>query len=330
MAISKSFRKIYDDDGKAYYFSTIAFKNSITRYCSDKRKADINMTQELLTADLSEKISKSTEAIRKWIKGENGPNDIEVVKDIAEFFDQDYKYFLVPSEKMRIPDKVIEIDASQHDEKGLVLEFHKMLSDFIYDYIGGDFRNVYVERRYWDSLVGDIDEEINDYIFNAYKQLERIALEISTDTYNKLHRFITECKVFATVGYIEATPKMASLVKINPRWIKANPYLEKIADYSRCMDFDEERFLNYKDSVDALIEPFKKEASGISFSFGVKEARRQFENPIFDAVDTTKLIDENELHNYYFYEPYEAVPMELAKTLTLLFKQDFPQYFGNN
>ncbi len=331
MAISRQFKSIYEENETEYVFSTRAFRQAMQQYVSMRNKEDDDKyTQEKFLSEVGEKINKSPEAIKQWIRGNNGPSDIGVVKDIAEIFDVDFKRMLVPRKILSDKDKEIDFKVTANDEKSVVMQFHAILSDFIYDYIGGDFRDLFIDRRY-GVYAEDIDKDIADFIFNLYKQLEKVALALSVDTYQKLHRYITECKVFAYNGMDEATPHLYGLVMQNPRWIEANPYLKTIANYSYSTSFEDTLFFWKKDEIEELVEPFKKEAScdyigSASMGFW-SDYRGEHVGLGVDEADKAQYISGDDVWEYFFYEPYEAVPMELAKTLTMLFRKDFPQFF---
>lgn len=61
---------------------------------------------------------------------------------------------------------------------------------------------------------------------------------------------------------------------------------------------------------------------------GYDYIREEMASSISDYSDNEEeFISYDDHEDYYYHQPYEAVPMELAKTLTMLFREDFPQYF---
>ncbi len=329
MAKSKQFRTIYEENGNEFIFSSYALKTQILKTSSDYRKNDQKKTQTQIIEELSDKVHASTDAVYQWVRGSNGPGDITIVKDIAEYFGIDFRALIVPRSVLQNISKS-ESEIVGTDEKDLIMQFHAVLADFIYDYIGNDFRNVYLERRYDAYETFDLDAEISNYIFNVYRQLEKVSLKLSPETYTKLHRFITECKVFANVGVFEATPHMRTLLKYNPRWIEINPFLKIIAEYSNYDDFDGALLFATKKDLDALKSKFNEEADcwyidGFASTLGGYGIDKMG----LGIEDKNDYVPEEDRGNYYFFEPYEAIPMELARTLTLLFRADFPQYFNN-
>lgn len=329
MAISKRFKTIYEENGYEFVFSSRTFKNEVISFCSNARREGTKFTQDQILNELGERLNKSPEAVKQWMRGNNGPSDISVVKDIADYFDTDFKNFLIPKKIINDKTREIEFKITPDDEKSIVLQFHAILSDFIYDYIGGDMRDLFIERLH-DIYMDDIDKEIQDYIFNLYKQLERVSLILTPDTYKKLHRFITECKVFSYNGVYEATPHFCDLLQDNPRWAEINPYLNIIAEYASFTSFDGALFFLPKEKVDSLVAPIKLETDCGHLLWEDNDVWQGYRSGRvgMGVDDKEEYISKEEAWDYYFFEPHEAVPMELAKTLTLLFRADFPQYFG--
>lgn len=330
MAISKRFKVIEEENGVNYIFSNRDFKIQVGKRQNSSSDSSNKITQEQIFEELAEKLHKSAEAVRQWFRGNNGPSDIDVVKDIANYFGVDYKELLSRVEAMPQRNGNFEFSFSGLDEKSIIIDFHSFLTEFIYEYIGTDLRDPYVERQYGISG-NELDIEIEDYIFSLYKELEKVALKVSPDTYKKLHRFITECKMFATVGTDEATPHMSSLVYVNPRWKDINPHLDIIAVYSESLDFDEALIGFSKDEVNELTKDLREEAGAcyIGNLYGNDFVRYvPFTREPLSEEENSKYISEDEHWNYYYHKPDEAVPMELAKTMTMLFRADFPQFFS--
>ena len=91
------FRKLYKEDGVSYIFNTEAFNRLIAEKKISSRKEDDSQTQDEIEFDIASKIHKPYESVRNWTKGSNGPGDIGLVKDIAEYFDVDFMTLLIPT-----------------------------------------------------------------------------------------------------------------------------------------------------------------------------------------------------------------------------------------
>lgn len=325
MSISNNFRTIYEDGNNEYVFSCKALKKHISHACTESKRLGSSKSQGTIMTEIAGVVNKSPEAVKQWVKGYNGPSDIDVVRDLASYLNIDFMELLVlkgPTRK-----ESTEFIVSGNDEKSIVIELHAILAEFIYNYIGSEMRDAYIVRHY--GIGSEVfDDEISDYILNVYKQLEKNALKISSDTYRKLHRFITECKVFATIGTFEGHPYMSTLVKDNPRWIKINPHLKYVADYSAYGDFDYALCYTPKKEMDELVRDFKEEANCEYIGMGYDYIREEMDSSISEQSAQNELISDDDYQDYYYHQPYEAVPMELAKTLTMLFREDFPKYFN--
>lgn len=300
-----SFRPIYRKDGIAYVFNTEAFNGLIRERKSASRKMEDTQTQDEIILEICEKKKMSYETVRNWAKGSNGPGDIDLVKDLAEYFDVDFMTLLIPKDQISGGINV-NVDISGTDDKSVIKEFHSILTDFIYDYFGCEVGDFYLARHngMWSEY---FNEEKSELLFNLYRQLDKVSLLISKDTYDKLHRFITEIKVLSDFALHDGRPFLKSLLMENSRWLDINPHLDIVSEYSAEDSFEHAVKYSSKEQLDSIFEEFQKESDAfctITYEY-------------FTSEDCS-----------YFPEPYELVPMELAKTLTMLFKKDFSEYYG--
>lgn len=333
MARSRNFRTLEKENGICYIFSTEEFKKQESKRQHNSLEEGNRITQDQLWQELAQSLNldpvTGAGTVKKWHNGHNGPNDIELVKDLAKYFGIAYKDLLIKKDTLPQRKEDIVFSISGNDEKSIVIDFHTLLIEFIYNYIGTEDRDSYVDRHY-DIEPDEREEEIEDYLFNLYRELEKKAIRISDDVYKKIHRFISECKVFSTVGIDEGTPHLSSLIALNPRWSEINPHLKLVAKYSGAVDFDDALVVMNRKDIQDLTEEFAKEARGRNVGTLLPHDFKRVDvlsGMPYTEKENQDYISFEEHWDYFYFEPYEAVPTELAKTLTMLFKADFPQFF---
>lgn len=89
------------DNNVEFIFNSDAFKMLVKVF---QKTSDSNKTIDEIRFDIAMHCNKSDETVRKWYRGHNGPNEIETVKSIADFFKVDYHVLLTenPDAKTRI------------------------------------------------------------------------------------------------------------------------------------------------------------------------------------------------------------------------------------
>ena len=299
MAISKSFRALYTENDQGYVFSPGAFSELITEKYKDSRLSAQPMTKEKIREAIADITYKSPESVKKWEKGDNGPSDIQVVKDIAKYFDVDF-HALLTSIEHTTGRKVPEIYAS--DERSIIMQLYSILVDFIYDYVGSN-NTCYAIKHLGNSLT---TEDVSGYIYDVYRQLDKVSFNISETTYNKLHRIVTECKTLGDLGY-PPVPYLDLWVSINKRWKELNPRLEVIGQYEGVEDYWDAKEDFEPEAFDELMKPFREEVGQMDVEIGGVPTKEDFS----------------------FFDSYQLVPMELVKTLKLLFRNEFPELSGS-
>lgn len=297
MAISKMFKGIYEENSIEYVFNDKAFKKAVIEKKSNSRKTGENLTQDRILEEIADKTSKTPDAVKRWLNGYNGPGDISLVKDIADYFGIDYHDLLSVKQEFNF---TIE----RGDEKSIITHFYKLLSDFIYTYVGGHKMS---SEKIEEIVSGDadLDDEVDAYIFDLYKLLDNVALEISSETYSKLHRYFAECRAISRIGDKAITQCFSDWPIYNTRWNAANPRLYVAALIAEQCFHD--KFEEQQQLYDGYIEETGFESFIKSHNYSNDQASYVIE----------QLLPSD----------YEILVMEFARTLTLLFQSDFPQYF---
>ncbi len=299
MATSKRFRVIIIENGEEYIFNPKAFDKLILEKKASSEKDDSNNTIEKIISNISEKTNVSEEGVRKWRKGNNGPSEGKIVKKIADYFDVDYHILLTNK-------KEFDFDIDNADEKGIIIKFYKLLLDFIYTYVGGYI----IPSDKAKTIVpedAELEFEIDNYIFDLYRLLDSVALDISENTYEKLHRFISECKALGRMGNWSLYLEFSDWACFHERWGSINPKLYVASLYA------EQCFHDKFEEQQQLEEDCIKEMG--------------FEPYINSSMDPDGR--KAQLEEIFLPSEYEVLIMELAKTLKLLFISDFSQYFKN-
>lgn len=297
MAISNNYRVLYTENDVRYVFSTSAFSDLVKEKYKESRVTSEPLTKEQIWEALADITCKSSESVKKWGKGDNGPSDIEVVKDIAKYFEVDFHALLTTTENSS-GRTVPEIYGK--DEKSIVMQFYSILTDFIYDYVCTN-NTCYAIKHQSQTLT---TEDVDGYIYDIYRQLDKIALSVSDKTYDKLHRIITECKTLGDLGY-SPEPYLDGWLADNKRWKELNPRLKIIGNYAQMEDYWDAKEYFETEEFDDLMKPFRDEVGQI------------------EVIMNGETIKED----FAFFDSYLLIPMELAKTLKLVFKKDFADLF---
>ena len=91
---NKGFRKLVDDDGKEYVFSSERFNDVISTYQNKLQvKNGYKVSKLSIYEDFSNKLYIPLDTIKNWARGRNGAN-LENVKRISEYLQIDYHELL--------------------------------------------------------------------------------------------------------------------------------------------------------------------------------------------------------------------------------------------
>lgn len=90
----KSSVKYYEGEGIKYQFNASMMNACIGKAKMDARKCGQRVTKSQISEKLADLLFVSTDAIKNWMYGVNGPADIEQVKTLGDFFHVDYHELL--------------------------------------------------------------------------------------------------------------------------------------------------------------------------------------------------------------------------------------------
>jgi transcriptional regulator with XRE-family HTH domain len=177
--------RTYELDGKKKKFNSVGFRRRVETYCKANK-----ITKAKFEQLLEEKINWDKETIHKWIYGKNNPNDLEVVKSLAnELGISDYIQLLddVEDEKMKqLTDRQVTA----------VKKIYDSCVWFLNEFYNSDGFN-----DLWHKLVAEGVENpesaITEYVDNLHKKVNLIADQEffdlrDTDIYNELCEFISD------------------------------------------------------------------------------------------------------------------------------------------
>lgn len=86
--------KLYEEEGTKYQFDSEKFKVLINQKKLSLNKAHKKTTKAEIMESIADEMCVSTEAIKNWMYGYNGPSDLEQVKKIGDYFETDYHFLL--------------------------------------------------------------------------------------------------------------------------------------------------------------------------------------------------------------------------------------------
>ena len=113
---SKVFKKLVDDDGNEYIFSSEKFNNAISKY---QMKLQVQYGYKVSKADIYEDLSKklfvSVDTIKNWVRNRNGTS-LDQIKRLSEYMNVDYRELLDTVEEYVQPSPTKEQDRKLVEE----------------------------------------------------------------------------------------------------------------------------------------------------------------------------------------------------------------------
>ncbi len=233
--ISKSSRTFIDEEGNKCRFSFTGFYAAIEKYRDTNNSNAKRITFSEIYAIISDNLNVSTEAVRNWRRGYNGPADIEIVKDIANILKCDFHSLLDTKEYENITSiveaKTVNMDPGD-SENDVLMSILRDLIEIMEDYSNKGFPGTF----------GFEDKEADEY-YSSW--LHRISLKIKKNSFfiKKNNFKKIETLYMETRGFLEHTDQEPI------RWTNICPYL---AVFTRDIAFHEIK--NYETLEDMLYE----------------------------------------------------------------------------
>ena len=272
MSRSRTFRS-FMVDGRMMTFSPDGLNAAIERVHSSTGATRGSIHEQIATACFV-----SEGSVKNWKYGHNGPDTLDIIKKAAEILQTDYLTLLEEqTQEMKDNHNVLYNPINTDSEKEFINQYYQRLVDYAYDYIGTN------ELCYKNEISEEFDYDFVE--FNLYRTLDKAALYISSETYDKLHRITTELVSF-----------LPPWIFFPERWLQINSRM-RIVDY---LIMDAEYLYDLNDIDEEKYDEFLKEyldETGYSLK---------------DAMEHTDRV-----------KAYTYVSREVARTIKLLFQQEF-------
>lgn len=189
----KSLRKLVDTDGKRYQFNSMAFRAELHEYAKEKQMSVNNLME-----DIAEEIGVSISAIKQWQTPKlSGPSDMQKVRDLADYLEQDYQEFLFEcKEEIK---KMDGLNVKTYDVVGAQ-------QHMVYFQNGGsDVCRVFSEREAANDILRSVvcmfyyirtsmtdfwtDQVLLEFQADIYKNIQSHMLELPEGIYKKLEEY---------------------------------------------------------------------------------------------------------------------------------------------
>ena len=328
-ARKKSFRT-FSIENTDYIFSVDSFRKLFNKYKHNSLKeSGTKITAENLRDMIAKKINVSSETVKKWYSGSNGPTDIEVIKDIATFFDIDYMELLSRKEQEKM---IKDMDYSSDTEKDVIDAVYQKIVDIImleaYRYKESVYGTAYVENEDFYRQ----DEKLRN---EAYEIIDRNGLVISNTTRRKLYNILAELKT-----------SLWGMEDQAGRWIRLNPLYYEARELLRdgeCFFEESEKQLRH-DIEEGYERPYRtkyvlkhsgKECNVYEEGYHKYTEKSKVVADINSIdINENKVKDEDiELEPYdderypQLYSNDDIYKYEFLKIIIMVFKEDFPEYY---
>ncbi len=212
--------KTYTIDGKKMVFNTDVFEKLF-----QKKKKEVNSRVLAYQEVLGDLIGVSSDTIRAWRMGKNGPSDVETIQKLAEIWDVKFEVLVKESVEMVVNTKLDD------RTRQVVVECYKKLEDFFEDYSEGTLTNFldvddicrnilyYKDEMSEEEMVGiyrfdesmskeerikelremlsNIHSDFYKEMYSIKKMLKQNMLEIPSFIYNRWNELITTASDYA-------------------------------------------------------------------------------------------------------------------------------------
>ena len=230
--------KLYEEEGTKYQFDSEKFKVLI-----NQKKLSLNKTHKKTTkAEIMESIAAemcvSTEAIKNWMYGYNGPSDLEQVKKIGDYFETDY-HFLLNKEEDTVSTATINTFDGSTQALYTREKVREIYSACLYYLNRGAYHQDKIFEAYdfyKDGLmpgaaVPELMRAASDELFPALdairELLKKYMLDIPENFYDKVYNYTCE-RQDAMIDYyrFHYTPEDKEKIKKEELWILEAGYKE--------------------------------------------------------------------------------------------------------
>ena len=172
------------DDGREMIFSTEKFRDALYKYQLRMRKDGVKLSREKLIEKLSEDCNASSASMFHWVKGHNGPSDLEKVENLANALGVKTEDLLeteneASEEKNDMSNIITENKIDYATTKEVLREIYRKTVDYI--------------ETYRMACCVESKIEINDLgnlFIDLYKSLMKGKLDLPKSLFDELQDFL--------------------------------------------------------------------------------------------------------------------------------------------
>ena len=191
--------KTYEEEGVKYQFDSEKLMMRINQKKFRSQGADKKVTKASITEELAYKLFVSTEAVKNWLYGHNGPSELEQIKELGSYFGVDYHEFLKEEEgQMKL--KTLTQAGEKKDyaqvqhTKDCVREIYKAILNYISRcrYYSYAFENAVEgdEDSDGSQLISMADTELSGLLNYIENVLEQSMLDVPEEFYDRINVYI--------------------------------------------------------------------------------------------------------------------------------------------
>ena len=219
---------VFDINSEEYQFDSFCFNQYVDHKAKNEkiRKGDIENI-------LAQKISVSSSAIHNWRFGCNGPSGIELIKDVAEYFNIDYMKLLKTKEEIKEMEKlsVLQIESLKRIFDAII--------DFLDDFDKTDGFTGTLWSEFYRQGINDIEEAIYLYAEEQHGKVKNVFLKEYfylkiTSVYQEIENYIDVDLFDVFDGKLEYAYRHDAPIEGNPRteddYIKSLNGIKNIID----------------------------------------------------------------------------------------------------
>ncbi|MBR5507980.1 MAG: hypothetical protein IKV88_08045 [Clostridia bacterium] len=172
------------NDGREMIFSTEKFRDALYKYQLRMRKDGVKLSREKLIEKLSEDCNASSASMFHWVKGHNGPSDLEKVENLANALGIATENLLETEnesseEKIDMNNIITENKIDYSTTKSVVRDLYTEIVGYIEMY-----------RTARDCTYKTESSVLKTMFRNLYISLTKAKLDLPRALYAELHDFI--------------------------------------------------------------------------------------------------------------------------------------------
>lgn len=234
------------EDGLIAKFNLKEFRTMVSRKICSNRKNGLKATREEIFFDIAEKYNLSADSVKRWFKGNGSPQDIEKVKNLAEYFEISINDLLIFDDsdittiseskkeqtKMDIDNNTYETDPRvvikrneipvQAEIRWFVRDVYIDLYKYISDYL---YYDQYVET----DRVSENRQDPGYPLFYVRQKINQYRMDLPEEAVGSLNKL---------TDYLERIPFYKEIVDISSDFEDGTSFEEIKEFYNGYLDFD--------------------------------------------------------------------------------------------